>query len=108
MGAGWLLTLALAASCAREATPVPTAGAPGKSSSGGYHPSQLGAPTQADDVLLATLRNTNYIQVPGPNPLLRAGAEGAKWPGAGRMMEFGDIFRDFDTCAPGARSPAPR
>ena len=23
MGAGWLLTLALAASCAREATPVP-------------------------------------------------------------------------------------
>jgi hypothetical protein len=67
--------------------------------------SQLGAGV-GDEALVAALRRSNYISIPGPNPLLRARHEddngddhgaGASWPGEGTMMEFGDIFRDFDT-----------
>ena len=62
-----------------------------------------------DEALVAALREKNFIQVPGPNPLLRArhagddgddNGAGASWPGAGTMMEFGDVFRDFNGMDP--------
>jgi hypothetical protein len=59
-------------------------------------PSQLGAGV-GDDAVVAELRSSNFIQVPGPNPILRSDGGAAKWPGAGTMMEFGDVFKDFDT-----------
>ena len=97
------LAVTLACSLLWTAVALPrTSHRPPVSQRGANQPSE-------DEAVVASLRTKNFVQVPGPNPLLRADwQDGAAWPGEGKMMEFGDIFRDFDTCAsPPAPCPLP-